>query len=59
MKDNIKKIIDIAQTLCDAVGDMPCGCDACPYVDTKKDDEDCEVYQVISELERVSDIEER
>ena len=41
MTDNERELIGIIETLCDAVGDSPCGCDACPYADTKTDDQ-CE-----------------
>ena len=46
MTDNERELIGIIETLCDAVGDSPCGCDACPYADTKTDDQ-CEVYDII------------
>lgn len=47
MTNNERKLIDIIKTLCDAVGDSPCGCDACPYADTQNDGQ-CEVYDVIA-----------
>lgn len=47
MTDSKRELICIIETLCDAVGDSPCGCDACPYVDTKVDDQ-CEVYNIIA-----------
>lgn len=52
MKDNLKKIIDIVEVLCDAVSDGPCGCDACPYVDTITNDEDCEAISIKAKLEQ-------
>lgn len=47
MTDNERELIGIIETLCDAVGNSPCGCDACPYADTKTD-EQCEVYDIIA-----------
>jgi len=44
--DNERELIGIIETLCDTVSDSPCGCDACPYVDTKTDGQ-CEVYNVV------------
>lgn len=51
MTNNESRLIGIIETLCDAVGDSPCGCDACPYVETMKDGQ-CEVYDIIAIVER-------
>lgn len=45
------ELISIIETLCYAVSDSPCGCDACPYVDTMND-EQCEVYDVIAKVRK-------
>ncbi len=47
MTDNEKALIGVIETLCDAVGDSPCGCDACPYVSSE---EQCEVYDLIGKV---------
>lgn len=52
MKDNLKEIINIVEVLCDVVSDSPCGCDACPYVDTKRSSEDCEAISITAELKK-------
>lgn len=49
MSKNEEKLIEIIEVLCDAVSDSPCGCDACPYVDSKVD-EQCEVYGFIGKV---------
>lgn len=51
MTNNESELIGIIETLCDAVGDSPCGCDACPYVDTMNN-EQCEVYDVIAKFRK-------
>ena len=45
------ELIGIIETLCYAVSGSPCGCDACPYVDTMND-EQCEVYDVIAKARK-------
>lgn len=52
MSENESDLIGIIETLCDAVSDMPCGCDCCPYADTIVDCQ-CEVYDVISKVKKV------
>ena len=51
MSENERDLIEIIDTLCDAVCDSPCGCGCCPYVYTIVD-EQCEVYDVISKVKR-------
>ena len=51
MSENERDLIEIIETLCDAVSDSPCGCECCPYADTIVD-EQCEVYDVISKVKR-------
>lgn len=50
MTKNERNLIRIIETLCEAVSDTPCGCDCCPYADSKVG-EQCEVYDVISSVE--------
>ena len=47
MTKNEEKLISVIQTLCDAILDNPCGCDACPYCE---DEEQCEVQNLIEEI---------
>jgi hypothetical protein len=47
----MNELIGIIETLCDAVSDSPCGCDACPYVDTMNDGQ-CEVYDAIAKARK-------
>ena len=49
MSENVKKLINIAETLCEAIMGLPCGCDFRPYSDTQ-DDGDCEFYETIHEI---------
>ena len=49
--DMTDELIGIIETLCDAVSDSPCGCDACPYVDTMNDGQ-CEVYDAIAKARK-------
>jgi len=44
----LDEAIGYIKTLCDAVSDQPCGCDACPYGDTFDDDEICDVMRAIN-----------
>lgn len=47
----IHDLINISENLCDILLDLPCGCDACPYNNTKNnEDEDCIVYKTISQI---------
>ena len=53
MTNNEKELIGIIDTLCDAVGDSLCGCDACPYAETIND-EQCEAYDIIARIKAKS-----
>lgn len=44
----LNEAIGYIQDLCDAVSDQPCGCDACPYVDTVDGDGNCEIMRAIN-----------
>ena|GEM_PF-4427557 len=44
----LDEAIGYIQGLCDAVSDQPCGCDACPYVDTVDGDGICDVWKAIN-----------
>ena len=48
MTKNEEKLISVIQTICDAILDNPCGCDACPYSEYE---EQCEVHNLIEEIE--------
>lgn len=49
MTNTERELIGIIEVLCDAISDTPCGCDACPYADSKID-EQCEVYDTIAKV---------
>lgn len=49
MTNNEIELIEIINVLCDSVSDGPCGCDACPYVNTMRD-EQCEVFDFIEKV---------
>jgi hypothetical protein len=49
MTKNEIELVGIVANLCDTVSDTPCGCDACPYVDTMNDGQ-CEVYDVLAKV---------
>ncbi len=44
----LDEAIGYIQSLCDAISDQPCGCDACPYGDTVDDDGICDVMKAIN-----------
>ena len=44
----LEEAIGYIQELCYAVGDTPCGCEACPYCDTVDSDGICEVMKAIN-----------
>lgn len=46
-----RNLIEIIKVLCDAVSDLPCGCEACPYYD-ENENEKCEVEELIERIER-------
>jgi hypothetical protein len=48
LKMTLEEAIGYIKTLCDAISDQPCGCDACPYGDTFDDDEICDVMRAIN-----------
>ena len=49
--EEIKKAIEMLNNFCDVILDMPCGCDCCPYIDTKDEDAGrCDVYDTIAKL---------
>lgn len=56
----IKKAIEMLESLCDVILDMPCGCDCCPYKETMDDETGgCEVHETIAKLkEEVVEVEE-
>lgn len=43
----LEEAIGYIQDLCYAVGDSPCGCDACPYGDTVDTEGMCEIMKAI------------
>lgn len=47
MTNNEEKLIGVIKTLCDAISDGPCGCDACPYGEYE---EQCEAYNFIDDI---------
>lgn len=47
MTKNEEKLISVIQTLCDAILDNTCGCDACPY---REYEEQCEAQDLIEEI---------
>lgn len=50
-----KKAIEMLESLCDVISDMPCGCDCCPYEETMDDETGgCEVYETIKKIKRDS-----
>lgn len=46
----LDEAIGYIQGLCDAVSDQPCGCEACPYVDTVDGDGICDVMKSINDV---------
>lgn len=47
------ELANVAEVLCDSLCDSPCGCDVCPFNDTREDvDEDCELFCLIGEIEK-------
>ena len=47
MTKNEEKLISVIQTLCDAIWDNPCGCDACPYSEYE---EQCGAHNLIEDI---------
>ena len=48
--EDIKELINQAETICDTIGDMPSGCDGCWLYDEESEDFECPMHKTISRI---------
>lgn len=48
--EDIKELINQAETVCDTIGDMPSGCDGCWLFDEDTEDFRCPMHATIARI---------
>lgn len=48
--EDIKELIDCAETVCDTITDMPSGCDGCWLFDEEVEDFECPLHKTIDRI---------
>ncbi len=51
-KEIIEELIDIVDTLCDCITNLPAACDYCPFGD-HRDTEECEAVELLNKARKI------